>query len=1634
MAIHSIYEGHLFINRYEVRELIGEGGVGQVFLVWDKQTKEERALKLVDIRKKRIPLESLTRFKNEAETLKSIHHESVVKYMDFFEENDVYGLVMEHLPLPTLSEYLKTSDQVPISTIFQLSLVIAEALVFLHKQGFVHHDLKPSNFMVDFSQDKPAVKLLDFGFSQLVSIDEQHIGGTLAYMSPEQTGILKKTIDQRSDLYSFGIILYEMLTGKVPFDSHDPAVLVHQHIAQKPTPPSQIRDNIPPFIEKLVLKLLSKDPYDRYLTTEGLLNDLNRYCRLLKKQDSTLIDFSLGEEDHFNSFLQENPFVGRKKELYWTTKFLDESTDYQKGGLILIEGSSRIGKTAFLNFIYNKLQEKEGKTIFYTIKKEEFETPYSEIKDILGHAIEFLKTQSPTQQELLIEEFKIVFQEKFALFVQLLPELKSWLTIEEYNSKKAWSNEDYRDLFCDYLKLIQKYHQRFVICVDELHSLGESTLNALLGGLEDLTEYPIFIIATYNLQKLPKKLSERVKELSLLDYVKRIVIPPLTERQVTDLVQKLFSDQLNHATGLSSLIYEFGFGNPSYVRSILRILIDQQKIHFNKNRWEFDYKGAQQFLRDEFTTDIVEDNPISGWKKQDQEVLIRGAVFQRAFSFHAIEFLAKSSPKIAKITSEKIIQVIDNAIKEEIVTVDSRKLYSFCDPALKQKLLQKLPNKTKDKLHQHIAKFLTQYWLPKHQDVAYDIAYHWGKTSKYKETVQAYYNAAKITDNGISRSTLSANYYSYAVQVLDQHETKGISVDLEFEIRAKSIQQQLSINQNYEEIWNDVLDLETLVRGKKKRLVEILYLKGLVSFLLGKKEDMYKYSQILFETANRPEDEVYTVQILNMMGRIAGFHSYEERVQQLTKGIELAFKHNVLPFVPTSVSILAILLAYLGRFEEAEQRIHSYFEQLESLNFKSVDLHRTVALFYLEKERGNYREVQHLSDRIEGRLGELVSYGTFLIKSTVAHGMGMLGHYKESLILFEPLLKENVKIEQQMGRSSALPGRIEVALQMDEPETALGFIEELQEIMKYRYDAQRLCISHIFLIHAYTELNQLDNAYEVYEKDALPLCEKLNAKLLFFHLRFAHLKLEWQKHKNEDDLSKVETLLNEMLECGVTGYYELYKEEYHSWANHRSDSSHSYSSVMNGYAEFEELMEINRRITSTLDISSVFDSVLDGAMKITGAMEGYLFICEHVCEYDKHKGILPPLKLTRDVQGNTIPKETQLFSKNILFEVLEGKKGIITRNAKKEKKWKEHQSILLKDLRSILAIPILLKDQIIGVLYLDNHSAASVFTYQDLNIVGMFATQVAIAINNAWMFRKEKAAREKTEKTLQIFEQFVPRQFTKNIAQGDIESLKTGISREDRYSILFSDIRSFTTLSEKMSPTETFQFLNTYLRKMDAPIRKNQGFVDKFIGDAIMALFDQSPDHAVQAALGMLEELEEYNQFRTQNGDLAVNIGIGINTGDVMAGVIGSEERMDTTVLGDAVNIASRVESLTKHYQVPLLVTCATRCGLSDIQQYDLRLIDIVKVKGRMNPTRLFEIYNLDEPSLKEKKEKFYPQFQKGFDAYQEGYWIQAKHEFEEYLKKVPVDFVANIFIERCKLFATIPPTSWNGVFQLDKK
>lgn len=272
---------------------------------------------------------------------------------------------------------------------------------------------------------------------------------------------------------------------------------------------------------------------------------------------------------------------------------------------------------------------------------------------------------------------------------------------------------------------------------------------------------------------------------------------------------------------------------------------------------------------------------------------------------------------------------------------------------------------------------------------------------------------------------------------------------------------------------------------------------------------------------------------------------------------------------------------------------------------------------------------------------------------------------------------------------------------------------------------------------------------------------------------------------------------------------------------------------------------------------------------------------------------------------------------------------------------------------------------------------------------------------------------------------FIPNEFLAQLHKEEVEDLKLGDHIKKEMTIFFSDIRAFTELSESLTPEESFAFINSYLSRVVPLVTDHHGFVDKYMGDAIMALFAETggADDAVESAIDMQTKMVEYNFHRSKMDYRPISMGIGIHTGTLMLGVVGVSDRMEGTVVSDSVNLASRLQSIAKAFNIPLVISERTFMALSDPGKYKYRFIGKVRVKGKDAPVSAFEIFDGLPAEEFERKMKANTFFEQGILAYYQKDFAEGVFYFKRALESVPNDGASRFYLETC-LRKTMTKTS----------
>lgn len=374
---------------------------------------------------------------------------------------------------------------------------------------------------------------------------------------------------------------------------------------------------------------------------------------------------------------------------------------------------------------------------------------------------------------------------------------------------------------------------------------------------------------------------------------------------------------------------------------------------------------------------------------------------------------------------------------------------------------------------------------------------------------------------------------------------------------------------------------------------------------------------------------------------------------------------------------------------------------------------------------------------------------------------------------------------------------------------------------------------------------------------------------------------------------------------------------------------------------------------------------------------------------------------------NLISSPIESLPVSLIHSVIYSKKPVSYSNPARLSEFTSDAYMQRVQPKSVVCIPLLNHGELKGLLYLENNLTTDAFNPNRMEVMNLLSSQMAISVDNA-RFYSDMAALNKHLSDLNLsLTRFVPQEFLGLLGKKSILEVTIGDSSRKEMTVLFSDIRNFTTLSEKMTPQENFKFLNDLLKIMVPIIQKWQGFVDKYLGDGIMALFPAEADHALRAAIGMQKALATFNAEYYPNPADAIRVGVGINSGPLILGTVGDEHRLDGTVISDVVNIASRVQDVTKVYGCPILITQETYNRLRDPSEYQIRKVDKVLLRGKSIPIIVYEVFDADLPEVIELKKQFLADFETALSLYNENKLSEALALFDKIVQNNQKDVVA---------------------------
>ncbi|MDD5654677.1 MAG: AAA family ATPase, partial [Candidatus Omnitrophica bacterium] len=719
--------GKTVANRYKITEEISQDSL--TFLCKAQDTTENKPVFITLLKEKarQRPLETLLRFKREQEQISKLNHPNLLKIYSHGEFEGQDYVVSEYCESEPLSKLLLLPQNIgqplPIDSAVDIILQLSSALDVAHQSTILHQALQPQSILI--TQDLRMVKLASFGYNLLTDIsritEKEEIISTFGYLSPESSGILRRPIDVRSDIYSLGIIFYRFVTGRLPYTAPDISTLIHEHIAQIPDPPSKLNSQIPPVIENIILRLIAKDPQDRYQSLSGLTFDLMEYQNQ-RSRGKQPVDFEIARFDKLRQLTFNTRLIGRDKELNVLKSLLDQ-TKQGKGSLCFVFGEPGIGKSRLVDELRGHIHGLNGLFCGGKCYQYEFRTPYKVISEAADAYIEKIKRLSQEEQQEHIKRIKDALGQLGGEVVKVAPNIIDLIgqppKLEELEPEK----EKIRFLITitNFIASLSTSQVPLLMFLDDLQWVDDGSLEILERVAEKLQNIPALLIVSYRdnevdqnhpLAQFMKRLAEQ--NISLM----QIPVKSFSLNETAQIICQIFLEKEEHVLPLAQELQERAKGNPFFTLELLHSLVDEGVVSLKEEHYIYDLDKLKSASLPTTIVDAVLKR-MKDLSVEEQEIISYASIMGKEIDF---KLLAELSNK----QTDTILSSIEDGIKNQLLFRDltGQENIFFMHDRIREAFYKRVSEEDRVPLHKHIAEVLEAQNIKDPGPVLYDLAYH----------------------------------------------------------------------------------------------------------------------------------------------------------------------------------------------------------------------------------------------------------------------------------------------------------------------------------------------------------------------------------------------------------------------------------------------------------------------------------------------------------------------------------------------------------------------------------------------------------------------------------------------------------------------------------------------------------------------------------------------------------------------------------------------------------------------------------------------------------------------------------------------------------------------------------------------
>ncbi|THH39245.1 adenylate/guanylate cyclase domain-containing protein [Neolewinella litorea] len=657
----------------------------------------------------------IAKFYREFEITKNLEGDAIRRVLGRTRSQNRHYLYLEWVDAPTLAEVFKDRKH-DIGGFLRAAVAMAGALAEVHSAGIIHRDISPYNILLDLPRAE--VKIIDFGISSRIDLKEQNLGnpevleGNLHYISPEQTGRMNRAVDYRTDLYSLGVVFYEMLTGHCPFRAKEPLELVHCHIAQRPPDIRKLNPQVPESVALIIDRLLAKNAENRYQSARGLEADL-QHCLEAYEDTGVIQPFILGEQDFSGRFRIVERLYGREEE---TARLLAAFERVSRGGLetVLVAGYSGTGKSALVHEVHKPITQSRGYFVEGKFNQFQRAEPYFALLQALGRFVDLVLTEKKETVDSFREKIQAAVGTEGRVLTEVIPHLEHIIGPQREVPELAGSESQNRFnyVFRKFVRSISTARHPIVLFIDDLQWADSASLELLRLLMTDLENNHLLCIGAYRDNEVDAShpFLQTVREIeSAGGKLTTIEIGNLSVDDVNNLISEATGIQPAATRPLTTLVYEKTRGNAFFTTQFLYSLYEEELLWFDteSRRWTWDLALVRQR---NITDNVVElmAAKVMRLPTPAQDLLKVGASIGN-------EFDPETLCVIESVDAEKVEEILFPALREGLL-LPFGKAYKFAHDRIQQAAYSLIPDADKAAVHARIGRLLLADTPPDHLD------------------------------------------------------------------------------------------------------------------------------------------------------------------------------------------------------------------------------------------------------------------------------------------------------------------------------------------------------------------------------------------------------------------------------------------------------------------------------------------------------------------------------------------------------------------------------------------------------------------------------------------------------------------------------------------------------------------------------------------------------------------------------------------------------------------------------------------------------------------------------------------------------------------------------------------------------